>query len=186
MKFSLLVSIFLYSGIIIGQQKIIDNDSIKEWNTNNKLTWSDFAGKPNDDIYGAAMTSYKIEINPSNVLVDENDKIQDYENMSVKAIFYKHYSWAIIKNTELLHHEQLHFDIAELFARKIRKRFNELQANKISKFSIYQECYDSFWIECRKLQKEYDAETRNGREKETNKVWSIQIKNDLKSYNTFK
>jgi hypothetical protein len=179
MKLILIIFIWLNYGVILGQSKSIVNDSIIEWNLKYKLSWSDFLGKPDEDIFGSAMTSYKIEIIPSEVKVDENDRVRGYENLSVKANFYKYYSWAIENNIQLLHHEQLHFDIAELFARKIRKEFKKSQLNKEARFTTYLEHYNLLWKECREYQKRYDHETRNGLETEINEKWIVKINEEL-------
>ena len=86
----------------------------------------------------------------------------------------------IIENDfELLKHEQLHFDIAELFARKIRRKFKEIQNNREARFSIYWESYNVIWKECRELQKRFDSETNHGRDLNANYIWSIKLKDEL-------
>ena len=186
MKSPILIFLIFYSIITFGQQKNIANDSIIKWDSNSKLTWADFLGIEDENVFGYAMTSYKIEVIPSEVMVDENDKIQNYETLNVVANFYKYHSWSIKSDIELLNHEQLHFDIAEIFARKMRKCFQELQISKESKFSLYIECYNLLWKESREYQKLYDSETRHGLEKEINKQWSIKIKEELNIYNDYK
>jgi len=177
--------VLLNYGVILGQKKSVVNDSILEWNPKHGLSWSDFLGKPNEDVFGYAMTSYKIEIIPSDVLVDENDRIRGYENLSVKANFYKYHSWTIDRNNQLLQHEQLHFDIAELFARKMRKEFRKSQANKDAKFDTYLKHHNLFWKECRQYQIKYDNETRHGLEEEINKKWIIKINEELEAFKDF-
>lgn len=92
-------------------------DTIIYWNENRKLTWDDFKGAPPSDtmsIYGAATTS--------TITIDYvcNDTILVY---LIRAWFSKNKSWVREKGKtpEILRHEQLHFDITELYARKIRK-----------------------------------------------------------------
>lgn len=186
MKLYLMLLVLLNYGMIQGQQKSIVNDSILEWNSKQILTWSDFLGKPNDDVFASAKTSYKIEIIPSDVLVDENDRVIGYENLTVKAIFYKYYSWSIERNNQLLQHEQLHFDIAELFARKMRKEYRKSQVNKDADFNTYLEHHNLFWKECRKYQKKYDYETRHGLEEKINKKWIIKVNEELEALKDFK
>ena len=83
------------------------------------------------------------------------------------------------EDSYLLKHEQLHFDIAELFCRKINLKFRELQSNNIKNFDTYQNAYSSLWNECRKYQKEYDFETYHGFFKDTNNEWILKIKSEL-------
>ncbi|SFS80998.1 DUF922 domain-containing protein [Lutibacter maritimus] len=166
---------------------IINKDSIIEWDENQKLTWSDFLDKPDEnDSVGDALTSYKIEIVPSNVVVDENDRIQNFRNLTVKANFYKYHSWYIENTDDLLEHEQLHFDIAELFARKMRKEFIKMQNDNESKFDIYSNCYSRLWKECRIMQQQYDYETSHGREKAMNQKWFDKIRSEINKLNEYR
>jgi hypothetical protein len=179
--FYLLFCIFIVGSISAqrAEQKI--NDTIITWKSNYLLTWNDFQGDPGKNVYARAQTSYKIEIVPRNVLVDSEDNIQGVEKLTVEAQFYKKKSFKALSNytASLLRHEQLHFDIAELYARKIRARFTELKAAKEAKFSLYWENYSVLWKECRALQKEYDTTTNHGRELYINKKWDATIKQEL-------
>ncbi|MCT8341206.1 DUF922 domain-containing Zn-dependent protease [Flavobacteriaceae bacterium TK19130] len=162
------------------------NNSIIAWDSDNKLEWSDFQGEIDPDKFGSAMTSHKIEILPMNVMVDEEDNIQGYENMTVQAQFFKEKSWTATTSNYMLSHEQLHFDIAELFARKIRKRFEELKSNEIATFSKYQKAYSLLWKECRRMQIRYDKETKHGQLQDINSMWEKDIAEQLNDLKEFK
>lgn len=179
----------LLSANLFAQKKSLKNgDTIISWKPMVKIAWSDFQGETNPATFGKAKTSYKIEIIPSNVRVDEEDRIQNYEDLTTEARFYKRQSWTTVSvnDTIVLDHEQLHFDIAELFARKIRKGFVELQKNKESRFSSYSQLYNLYWKACRKYQMDYDFETNHGRDLELNKKWSSKVKLELENLNKYK
>ena len=164
------------------QQKSIKSvDTTISWDKNIKLKWSDFQGEIDSNLFGKAKTSYKIDIIPEDVLVDEKGNIQGFEELTVEARFYKNYSWTSVPNDDLvvLKHEQLHFDIAEFFAEKIRNKFLKLQKIKEARFSIYWENYSILWKECREFQKQFDFETDHGRNIESNKVWAKKIEEGL-------
>jgi len=156
------------------------------WSENYQVQWNDFQGPADENYVLAALTSYKIDWKPEAVMVDENDQIQGYENITVVANFYKNSSWHSTSSSHILEHERLHFDIAELCARKIRKRFSELKKGKQATFSVYQQAFTLFWKECRALQKRYDRETNHGGAVEINKKWQRQIWNELKLLDQFK
>ncbi len=44
---------------------------------------------------------------------------------NITALFNRYESWMIVKSTDILVHEQIHFDIFELYARKMRKYLTE-------------------------------------------------------------
>jgi hypothetical protein len=99
----------------------LNAQSVISWSKETKLKWTAFKAVPDTEILGYAKTSYKIEIQPSDVLVDENDNIQNYESLTVVANFYTNHSWVFKKDIYLLSHEQLHFDIAGLYAYNMRQ-----------------------------------------------------------------
>ncbi|MDO3696048.1 hypothetical protein QVZ41_14440 [Wenyingzhuangia sp. chi5] len=179
-KMKHLFYILIISSInVIGQQKPI------YWKQNEKLTWEDFQGKADPKSSGNAKTTYKIDITPSNIIVDENDNIHNYKKLSTVAIFYKDLSWSKEKNKNslLLKHEQLHFDIAELYARKIKIKFREAINRKETKFSVYQKIYSDLWNECRLYQKKYDKETIHGLVKTINEKWIQKVNEELSLLN---
>lgn len=184
-----LIILLLFSSVInvafSQEKKPIENDSIISWNASKKLEWKDFNGKLNPNIFAYAVTSYKIEIIPQNVIVDANDQMPGYKDLDVLANFYKKQSWTISDDIELLNHEQLHFDIAELFARKIRKRFLELKTSKEKNFNKYQHAYNILWKECRLLQKQYDIETNHGANKTENTSWENKVNTQLLNLKDF-
>ena len=156
------------------------------WNEHYQLEWADFQGNTEGNYIMAAATSYKIDLLPESVLVDENDQIQGYEKLTVVANFYKKTSWHTTNSQHILKHERLHFDIAELFARKIRKRFSELKKGKQATFTVYQDAFNLFWKQCRKMQKQYDLETNHGGKNEVNELWQARILQELESLGAFK
>jgi len=158
----------------------IDAQSVIPWSKDRKLSWSDFKGTPNEDVFAYAQTAYKIEIIPSDVLTDAKNNIKDYQKLSIQTNFYTNDSWVTDKSAYLLSHEQLHFDIAELYARKIRSVFENFKKQKIANFDIYVNAYKKLWLECRKMQKEYDKETGHGLKVKENKEWINKVNLQLK------
>ena len=141
------------------------------WTKDLLLKWSDFKALPDTEILAYAQTSYKIEITPSDVSVDQNNNIQNYKSLNVIANFYTNHSWVFKKDVNLLKHEQLHFDIAGLYAHKIKLEFKKLQENNIADFDAYMSAYKILWAECRALQKQYDSETNHGLITTENNRW---------------
>ncbi|MFD2565700.1 hypothetical protein [Aquimarina rubra] len=183
MKHTLLLFLLLSSSLMLSQeQKIIDNDSILSWDAVRRLTWEDFKDTKDPNQYGLndAMTTYKLEILPEIVPVDENDNIHGYEKMDIATYFFKQKSWMVKRDVNVLIYEQLHFDVAELFARMVRRGFEELKRKKISKFGDYQRVYTDFWRYCKSYQQEMNAETQNGRDHEAVQRWIDKIYKELK------
>ncbi|MAC95442.1 MAG: hypothetical protein CMC96_08065 [Flavobacteriales bacterium] len=150
-----------------------------EWSENTQLTWEDFKGKPYNSYKHDALS--KLEISYwFNVPREGSAQVE------IKAIFYKKSSWVKPKEkTEsLLSHENLHFDIAEVFARKVRKEIKAYyekkgrsKASKLNKkFSkIYNMLYDDY----EKYQQLYDKETAYSTNKKEQARWKEKIKREL-------
>lgn len=159
--------------------------SVITWSSQHKLNWSDFKGTANTDIYAYAQTSYKIEIQPSNVSVDENNHVVGYKSLTAVANFYTKHSWVYERDAYLLLHEQLHFDIAELYARKMRMEFQKLKVKKIANYDSYAAVYNRLWNQCRSMQKQYDKETKHGQLRAENDKWIRNIATQLDTYKTY-
>ncbi|MGB2759905.1 MAG: DUF922 domain-containing protein, partial [Maribacter stanieri] len=93
---------------------------VVSWEPNFRFTWNDFKGDVPITSGAAATTASGITYRFSTYY--ENDELKvDY---NVYAYFYPTKSWYKPKlcNEVTLLHEQLHFDITELYARKMRKQ----------------------------------------------------------------
>ena len=67
-------------------------------------------------------------------------------------------SWTKTNDKIALQHEQLHFDIAEVYARKIRKAFDSLNIKKCKTEYIYNGIYIRLGKACEEYQDKYDSE----------------------------
>ncbi|MDP6909549.1 MAG: hypothetical protein QF371_08585, partial [Flavobacteriales bacterium] len=114
----LTVSLFLAFGKIVSAQAEKCRSCI-EWQEERVLKWSDFKGKPNKLSKNEALTDSGIAI--SLTCDDEHSEVK------VESFFNPYKSWSKNHTSDyLLEHEQLHFDITELFARKLRKQLQIL------------------------------------------------------------
>ena len=142
------------------------------WNPNKKLTWKDFKGEVPPDAAPAATTASGISYKYSANLLHHEVKL-DFE---VNAFFYPNESWykPSVCNDLILSHEQLHFDISELFARKMRKRLNETSFSDNVKAEV-RAIYKETLKELSDFQDRYDWETSFSRNREQQLRWNEQI-----------
>jgi len=168
MKRSLFLSAFIFPLFIFFQ---LEDDFIK-WQESRRLAWDDFKAEPMQIGNTAAMTtthlgfSYKVT----------NGKV----TYTIDCRFEKNKSWGLVKNDWILKHEQGHFDIAEIFARKLNKSINEYQFNKSSFQKDLNDIYKSVVDEKEKFQQQYDDETDYSRNKPKQEEWLKKIEIDLK------
>jgi len=157
----------------------VQNDEpVLSWNTYHKLSWKDFRGKPNMKDGAVAITASGITFDFSITKTDKDEVVSF--TTKVFAHFYPEKSWYKIEraNNYILGHEQLHFDITELFARKFRYRISQL---KISN-SIWIELkiiHNAINLELSLMQNKYDNETDYSRNSESQIKWKAFVGAEL-------
>ena len=85
----------------------------------------------------------------------------------------------------MLQHEQGHFDLAELYARKLNKALKEYTFNAQTINKDVNSIYEKIMAEQHKAQNRYDLETDFSRNKSRQAMWSSKIANDLKMLEPF-
>ena len=98
-------------------------------------------------------------------------------DFTVKCFFYPEKSWykAEICNAVVLSHEQLHFDIAELFARKFRRQLDSTRFTRNIKAEV-RAIYRKINEELAAFQDRYDTETDFSRNVGQQKAWNANIR----------
>jgi predicted secreted Zn-dependent protease len=94
-------------------------------------------------------------------------------------VFYPHKSWTKVKTNHILAHEQGHFDISQLFTRKLYK---ELKAYKFRPETVdrdVQAIYQRITQEQAAYQNLYDKETNYSRNAAGQESWLQRIEKEL-------
>lgn len=146
------------------------------WQEDRPLTWDDFKGKP-ERRFAAASTSYDIlkEVTKSSV--------------EIKAVFFTQSSWKKTSwiNDQVLAHEQKHFDIVELYARKLRKQIKETKYTSYEDLKTKVESlYDVNDKEMDKYQDLYDEETDGSMNGDKQREWQAKIMKEIKALDAYK
>jgi hypothetical protein len=163
--------VFLFvSNVSSAQQR--DCKDCLAWSESRPLRWSDFKGNPKRSAQEEAMTDSGMSI--------ELKCDGKTSKAVVKSYFNPHKSWTKdTKSVELLKHEQLHFDITELFVRKLRKQLSVL-GNDCDKLSKHiQEFYDRNYKEFVAYQDAYDRESNHSINKEKQAFWERKVAKEL-------
>lgn len=82
---------------------------------------------------------------------------------------------------ELLAHEKAHFDISEIYCRKLKKYLRGLQMDSGTFVESIKTAYEKYWKLMRVAQVKYDKETAHSINEETQKLWELKIKEELDS-----
>lgn len=154
-----------------------------EWSENKKLTWADFRGPRTKSGSYVASTASGISFSYSHQ--ETNGKI-DYD-YTIACHFYPDDSWydAAHASDYILKHEQTHFDISELHARKLRKQISEARFSKQVKAEI-RALYEATEVERRVMQSLFDSESDHSKNKTEEYRWETFVEQQLKVYENFK
>ena len=107
---------------------------------------------------------------------------------SVDSYFLPDGSWVKPGKTSehLLAHEQLHFDITELHARKLRSQLQEFNPEKVKDVKkVLREIYQKIEAQRAQMQKKFDAETRHSQNAEAQFKWQELVRLELGKYKQF-
>lgn len=134
------------------------------WSTSN-LKWSNFKGNPQASNYAASINS-NIEL-----------KQLDSNKYAIVALMDMGSSWHKQKPDECLLHEQYHFNITEIFARKLRQEVKEknLNINSIDFRKTFLSSLMALAVE----QKKYDEQTNHSINKDKQIEWQKNIDKQL-------
>lgn len=143
------------------------------WQHDKRLEWSDFKGKPSRASNASAVTASGITYSFSSMR--KNGKIE--VDFQVNSYFYPEESWvsSATPDTLILDHEQLHFDITEIFTRKLRLKFAEATYTDNIKKEVGA-IYKQILKELRDYQNLYDKETNFSRNYEKQLEWNEKVK----------
>ncbi len=162
----------------------VQDEAVMSWNESYKLSWADFNGKPDYGVSAVAITASGISFGFS---VKESDSRVISFTTEVFCHFYPEQSWykPDVADAHVLGHEQLHFDITELHARKFRHRISQLKLSNNIKKEL-RELNKAVNKELSLLQNKYDTESNYSRNFENQAKWKTYIAEELKKFSKYK
>jgi len=158
------------------------DDHAISWSAGRRLTWRDFQGTPPTDGSEGAMTSY--------TLYSAWKCLGAMFEYRVIAGFRPRQSWvkAVVLNDSVqrrtvLGHEQTHFDLAEVHARRMRQTFGSLARPCAKSDAELGALARRLTQEEKADQRRYDAETNHGLLADEQAAWSVQTRRRLAASN---
>jgi hypothetical protein len=143
-----------------------------------EITWEDFKGKPDPSRRSAATSLSTMEIE---IKTSENHRAQAL----VRAFFQTNRSFARYKDPTLLQHERGHFDIAELYARKLRLELSTRSYPSSTYRHEVMKLYDQLNEQMDQYQDKYDEETDFSMALDQQKKWYVSIQEELKKLEAY-
>ncbi|MEO6406797.1 MAG: hypothetical protein ABIY51_11605 [Ferruginibacter sp.] len=154
----------------ISYAQVNAKDTLVKWDANHRITWNDFIVKDTNDRFAAETnTFFKANFYLKNdsvfcQVITYLNADRSWRKPSLKT-----------DGQYAINHEQKHFDITEIFARRIRKELMVVSANEQQVEKIY---YNNAKA-CREFQELYDTETRHSLNKQSQERWDKKIRRML-------
>ena len=196
MKNQILKNIFFFIGFITLMSFSFVKDEFILWQENKKLKIQDFKAENIDTIkvnrkqFLGAISAIRIEY--SSFQRNKNS----VPEFSIKTYFDPNESWMLLKNDYVLQHEQIHFDLAELYARKMRKSVESLRQKNVTNISIYRKKIQHWNVMKEKASNQFDADNQDYYIKIGQKIlfqknskqeaWKKKVDRELFKYSLFK
>jgi len=152
-------------------------DNEKDWNINSPLTWDDYQ-KPEKGSNNERSVSHTFC--GERWVYKRSDSVSYNFKFKVKCVMVKNLSWVHpdYKTPELLHHEQLHFDLSEYFARQLLVAFQS--AKYTSNFrEEMKEVRHKVTLQRNDMQERYDNQTNHSKNKDMQAKWELYVKHLL-------
>ena len=137
------------------------------WIDERRLTWEDFMSEPKKHSDAVASTSTSLGI-----AYQVAGSGLEYK---ITCNFSKTKSWGLLKTDYILAHEQGHFDITEIYARKLYQELQQYQLNRKSYKKDINEMYQSIVREKEAMQAAYDGESDHSRNRRMQYEWLEKI-----------
>ncbi|RZK61120.1 MAG: DUF922 domain-containing protein [Hymenobacter sp.] len=144
------------------------------WSASRPLTVADFKGRPRPNESHAALTSSNINTGAtcrSNVFAG-----------TAQASFSPSHSWVrdpARMTPALLRHEQLHFDIAEVYARQLRQQLAAMRLPCDKLGTTFDRVSQAAYAAWQKAEDDYDLDSKHGLQHEQQAKWEAQVRQQL-------
>lgn len=196
MKNQILKNIFFFIGFISLMSFSFVKDDFILWQENKKLKIQDFKAENKDTVkvnrqqFLGAISAIRIEYSS---FQRNKNSVPDF---SIKTYFDPNESWMLLKNDYVLQHEQIHFDLTELYARKMRKSVESLRQKNVTNISIYRKKIQHWNVMKEKASNQFDADNQDYYIKIGQKIlfqknpkqeaWKKKVDRELFQYSLFK
>lgn len=152
----------------IAKKVVVENgEDIIPWRPERLLEWDDFLCTPQKQGDAVASTSTSLGI----AYQLKKNKL----SYNITCHFSKHKSWGSLKTEYILAHEQAHFDITELHARKLYEALYNYEYNPATFKNDIAAIYERIVKEKEDMQEAYDGETDHSRRKRLQYDWLEKI-----------
>jgi hypothetical protein len=173
-KLLLVLAVILLSLNIYSQRIIIRGEE-----TNRKLTWDDFTGKPDKSVSFLAYTRFKLSYEVGDVKVIGDSVAIDKFLVTVELDPKESWAKKDKVSDALLVHEQGHFDIGILCMKEILANYKQVKYTKSNFNYVIQGVINKAGKKYSDMTLQYDRETKHSSDKEQQAKWNAFFLEEL-------
>jgi len=173
LRLLLILNFLFFASLATAQDKL-------PWSEGRRLIWNDFQSKAIPGNSQAAATTFC----GISYLLNSPTKKFTAGQVKIESFFVPSKSWVHNdhKTDFVLMHEQSHFDIAELFARRFRK----IISDKTMDAKILQNYYTRIYDDYKNYQQDYETATSHGRIRDKQLEYTEKINAEIEQLSDFK
>lgn len=155
------------------------------WRADRPLNWDDFKGQPTSNNWRHAASIH------FHMCADVQEEKTRDATIAIRSFCYPRKNWKRPNELSdfLLKHEQTHFDITELYARKARKTVGDCKhwyrGNGHFRYGKLNRIYYRYWWSCCITELRYDVATRHSLRKNRQMAWNSKIATKLTAYKRY-
>jgi len=169
-----LLSLFFVNCFSQKKSKILQDTLV--WRQGVLLKNSDYKGRPAGRAVGSACITIFIS----------TKEVDAQVNFVVEAIFLRKKSFMRDSSEYIMKHEQGHFDLCELYARKLREKISNTNFLKVKNIKEkIQSLYNETMNDLRKANDKYDADTEHSQNMVKQAKWNDDILKQLEELDAY-
>ena len=166
-----------------GEYLEVDSTKYIVWDEDRPLTWDDYpvigVDASPDFINNNALTAVTHSV--------RGGIVKGEPNFEVYVLFKIKDSWTTSReDPQLFAHEKLHFDIAELYGRKLRKQIAAMGGQKVMNLSEYRRKIKFLLDEFKIKSMDYDEETGHGSLLDKQIEWQNFVSSEMQRLHKYK
>jgi len=155
-------------------EKPMDDGTVIYWSPKTKLIGENFKRKPIEESHFSAGS----HLGTGMEIASADQRLK----FTIQAYFVPDKSWIKVQDSDLLAHEQTHFDIEEYYARLIRMELGKMKTKGKNFDQIRIESdkiFSRLLSERERYQEKFDEETGHSVHMEKEKAWELDVKHKL-------
>lgn len=157
----------------------VDTTKYIVWDEDRPITWSDYPILDNKAEFAQALTAVTHSV--------RGGMSKGKPKFEVYVLFKKKKSWTTDRtDMGLFEHEKLHFDIAEIYGRMLRKQIAAMAAQGVKDLAKYRKAIKYLLSEFKVKSSDYDMDTSHGMAPDNQEKWKMYASSEMQRLHKYR